>query len=91
MAHLTNSPLIQHSPLIAHAVHPSSSPDQFFHFLWYSFSIHEALNIGTGLPIRPPPSRDSLLTLGMPAPKAHEYTTYKHALPHLPQVPYPSD
>jgi hypothetical protein len=65
-------------------------PDQFFPFLWYSYSVHESLNILDNCPLRLPYSASYLTMQGTPSSEIQEYLHCRHAFPHVPQLLYPS-
>lgn len=65
-------------------------PTQFFPFLWYSFSVHEALNVAAGSTPSLPFTAEYLASKGTPETEIHEYFNCRHAFPHVPQQLFPT-
>jgi hypothetical protein len=57
----------------------------FVHHLWYSFSVHEILNIQLGLPEFHTSGAINLADPAMPPSEIQEFHTYRHSFPHIPQ------
>lgn len=68
----------------------SGEPDQYYLFLWYSYSVHETLNAVDNRRPRLPYSENFLATQGTPSSEIQEYLNCRHAFPHVPQLLYPS-
>lgn len=63
--------------------------DQYFPFLWYSFSVHEILNLHAKLS----PTNltaEQLALHGTPPSEIQEYFQCQHSFPHVPQQLFPT-
>lgn len=68
----------------------SGDPNQYFPFLWYSYSVHELLNSLDNRPVTLPYTADYLSSLGTPDLEIQEYLHCRHAFPHVPQALFPA-
>lgn len=66
------------------------APDQYFPFLWYSFSVHEILNSHAGLTPALNYTAEYLAIQGTPDAEIQEYFQCRHAFPHVPQQLFPT-
>jgi hypothetical protein len=86
--HPVNPPLVTTPPLIAPVT--TVNHVDFVHHLWYSFSVHELLNVQLGLPEYHTFGASTLAESGMPASEVQEFLSCRHSFPHVPQRLLPS-
>jgi hypothetical protein len=68
---------------------PHSSPTDFAHHLWLTYSIHEQHNAQLGLPTFTTYGDAALVNTDMPESELQEYNSCRHSFPHVPQRLFP--
>jgi hypothetical protein len=82
-AHPVHPPLPTLTPIVT--LIAAVKYEDFVHHLWYSFSVHEMLNIQLGLLEFHTFGATNLADSGMPASEIQEFHTVRHSFPHVPQ------
>jgi hypothetical protein len=68
---------------------PHSSPADFAHHLWLTYSVHEQHNAQLGLPTFTTYGDAALVNTDMPESELREYNSCRHSFPHVPQRLFP--